>query len=115
MGKQRGDPVSAEDVLRHLEGLNMRRKAAFRLSGPMVPEDAVEIARERQAKLEACVEDTAACAKCKGKIRAQCVDSAPGALSSDLEIKVALHCRDATCAWQGTQWRPWRRVAPEVL
>lgn len=87
----------------------------FRLRGISSPEELVEIARQHQAKLDASVEESAACAKCKGKIRAQCVDSAPGALSSDLEIKVALHCRDATCAWQGTQWRPWRRVAPEVL
>jgi hypothetical protein len=74
------------------------------------------IAQSNQAALEACVEGNTKCAKCKGGVRAQCVDSSDGmSMTSDLDIKVAIYCRDAACAWQAEQWRPWRAVAPKEL
>lgn len=74
------------------------------------------VAQENQSALEACVEGNTKCLKCKGGIRAQCMDSHDGdGLTSDLEIKVSLYCRDAACGWQSIQWRPWKVGSPKEL
>lgn len=73
-------------------------------------------AQQNQSALEASVEGNTKCGKCKGGVRAQCVDSQDGdGLTSDLEIKVSLYCRDAACGWQTIQWRPWKVGSPKEL
>lgn len=88
----------------------------FKISLAQTGEQKAAVALGNQTALEACVEGNTTCKKCGGGVRAQCVDSSDGdVLTADLEIKVALYCRDAACGWQSIQWRPWRVGAPKEL
>jgi hypothetical protein len=91
-------------------------KRTFKISLAQTGEQKAAVALANQSTLEACVEGNTTCGKCKGGVRAQCIDSMDAdGLTADLEIKVALYCRDAACAWQAVQWRPWRVGAPKEL
>lgn len=91
-------------------------KQTFKISLAQTGEQKAAQALGHQTALEACVEGNTKCGKCKGGVRAQCMDAQDGdSLTADLEIKVALYCRDAACAWQSIQWRPWRVGAPKEL
>jgi bacterioferritin-associated ferredoxin len=66
--------------------------------------------------LERSVEATTKCAKCLGGVRAVIHDAQPSfSHASDLEILVALNCRNAECGWTSNQWRPWVRTKPTEL
>ena len=61
--------------------------------------------------LERSVESGAKCGKCGGGVRALIEEVQESrAFATDLEMLVDVNCRDAACAWQVRQWRPWVRT-----
>jgi hypothetical protein len=67
-------------------------------------------------ELEATVEGASSCPKCKGKVRCVIDDAQDSeGITHDLDVLVALYCRDAECKWVSRHWRPWSRHRPHEL
>lgn len=85
------------------------------LRGRETPEELARIALSYQREMESGIEEKMPCGKCGKRVRVICEDSAPGGVSSDLEIKVRIYCIGGPCGWEVVQWRPWNRRHPEEL
>jgi bacterioferritin-associated ferredoxin len=67
-------------------------------------------------ELEKSVEDGTKCGKCGCGVRALIEEVQESrAFANDLDMLVDITCRDAACAWQARQWRPWVRTRRKEL